>query len=94
MAFFQRDRGTHTDRGRRLYAIYELVYTSVDVGAALFFLVGSILFFYDSLKIPATWCFVLGSVLFAVKPLLRIVREIHLASEGDLKDLAQRYKGS
>ena len=94
MTFFRRDRGTSSVHGRKLYATYELVYTSVDVAAALFFLVGSFLFFSDALKTAGTWCFVLGSALFAVKPMLRIARELHLASEGDVQDLAQRYEES
>lgn len=91
MAIFERDRGTQTPAQRKLYALYELAYTLIDVSAALLFLIGSILFFYKSLENPAIWCFVIGSVFFAFKPVLRVVREIHLASQGDYDDLAQRF---
>lgn len=93
MAFFQRDRGTLTTHQRKLYAIYELAYTLVDVSAALLFLVGSIMFFYSALENPAIWCFVIGSAFFAIKPLLRVTREFHLAARGDFEDLAQRFQG-
>lgn len=93
MPYFQRDRGTRTPSQRKLYALYELAYTLIDVTAALLFLVGSIMFFYNSLETPAIWCFVVGSAFFALKPILRIIREIHLASQGDFEDLAQRFNG-
>lgn len=93
MPLFQRDRGTRTPQQRRLYAIYELAYTLIDVTAALLFLVGSVMFFYKSLNSPAIWCFVVGSAFFALKPILRVVREFHLAAEGDYKDLAERLNG-
>ncbi|MBB4051674.1 hypothetical protein GGR20_001310 [Devosia subaequoris] len=93
MPYFQRDLGTRPPSQRKLYALYELTYTLIDVSAALLFLVGSIMFFYDSLEIPAIWCFVIGSALFAFKPILRIIREIHLASRGDFEGLAQRFNG-
>ena len=93
MSFFERDRGIRTPGQRKLYALYELAYTLIDVSAALLFLIGSIMFFDKSLEHPAIWCFVIGSVFFAFKPILRIVRELHLASEGDYDDLAQRFRG-
>lgn len=68
---------------RRLYTIYQLIYTLVDFGAAVLFLVGSVLFFYQSLQDPAIWCFVVGSVMFAAKPTLRLVREVHYLIAGD-----------
>lgn len=85
-----RDRNTHS---KKLYASFELAHTLVDVAAALFFLVGSFMFFSDALKNPAIWCFVIGSALFAVKPILRLIREFRLVAEGDVKDLAEREKG-
>lgn len=92
MALFAPQNRTTSDRNRRLYAAFELAHTAVDAAAALFFLIGSVMFFFDALKTPATWCFVVGSVLFAVKPVLRVTREIRLAAEGDVGDLAKRDK--
>jgi uncharacterized membrane protein YgdD (TMEM256/DUF423 family) len=62
----------------------------VDFSAALCFLIGSILFFRESLMTPATWLFVVGSVLFAAKPTLRLLREVRLYRMGDYADLAER----
>lgn len=93
MAFFDARNHTKSARNRRLYAIYQLVYTAVDFSAAVLFLIGSIMFFYDSLQNPAIWCFVVGSVLFAAKPTLRIAREIHYLMKGDFEDLAEQAEG-
>lgn len=90
MPIFNPDNRTRTVRNRRLYALYELAYTIVDFMAAFLFLVGSVLFFYQSLEVPAVWCFVVGSACFALKPTIRVVREIHYLAIGDLDDLAAR----
>lgn len=47
MALFDRDRREENPRTRRLYALWELIYTFVDFGAAAAFLVGSVLFLYE-----------------------------------------------
>ena len=88
MALFQPENHTRSDRHRRLYAIYELAYTIVDFLAAILFLVGSVMFFFGSLENPAIWCFVVGSACFALKPTLRLAREIHYLAIGDIDDLA------
>lgn len=87
MALFDRDRREENPRTRRLYAAWELVYTLVDFGAAAAFLVGSVLFLYESLHTSATWCFIVGSALFAIKPTIRTWRDIKLASMGDVEEL-------
>ncbi len=80
------------ERSRAIYAAYEIAYTAVDFGAALAFVAGSILFFYEDLQTAGTWLFLIGSVLFALKPTLRLAREIHYAASGDLKPLAKGEK--
>ncbi|RPE66224.1 YrhK-like protein [Pacificibacter maritimus] len=72
------------DDSRRVYALYELAHTLVDLGAALCFIVGSFFFFSDELQYAGTWLFVIGSFLFAVKPTLRFVRELKLLRLGRL----------
>lgn len=89
---------THENRQRnastrRVYAAYEIAHTTVDFLAAISFLVGSILFFYDSTQYPATWLFVIGSVFFCLKPTLRLAREIHLWRMGRMEVLARRAEG-
>lgn len=93
MSWFQRD---HRDRGpqsRKIYAAFEIAYTAVDFCAAFAFLIGSIFFLWEDLMRTATWLFIVGSILFALKPTLRLAREIKFASEGDYEDLAEREKG-
>lgn len=68
-----------TQQHTRIYGRYEKLYTLNDFLAALYFLVGSILFFRASLATPATWCFTLGSVHFMLRPTIKVFREFHLA---------------
>ncbi|MBB3192512.1 YrhK family protein [Halomonas cerina] len=90
MRLFDRDRREENPRTRRLYAVWELVYTFVDFGAATTFLIGSVLFLYESLHTVATWCFIVGSVLFAFKPTIRTWRDIKLASMGKVEELERK----
>ena len=90
MKLFHRDRREDSAAHRRLYARFEIAYTIVDFAAAICFIVGSVLFFYEATQVPATWLFLIGSVFFAAKPTLRLVREVKLYHMGDVKDLAQR----
>ncbi len=52
----------------RVYGLYERIYTTVDLSAALMFVVGSICFFYKSLMTTGTWLFLIGSFCFAAAP--------------------------
>lgn len=87
---FGTNHRSQSDAKRHYYAIIELIYTAVDFGAAVCFVVGSVLFFYDSLQHAGTWLFLIGSILFAAKPVIRLWREIRLAAMGDETDLAKR----
>jgi YrhK-like protein len=87
---FRHENRQRSERSRRFYAATELAYTAVDFSAAMAFLVGSILFFWKSLETAAICFFVIGSALFALKPTIRLFREIRLAAMGDTEDLAQR----
>ncbi|MCF1505776.1 YrhK family protein [Afifella sp. H1R] len=93
MAFFDPQNNTQTARHRRLYALYEIAFTTVDVSAAVLFVVGSALFFYPELETPAIWCFLIGSICFAMKPTIRIVRELHYLSLGDFDDVDKAAHG-
>lgn len=77
---------------RRLYALYELLHTMADFIAAFSFLVGSILFLWQATETAAIWLFIVGSVFFCLKPTLKLIREVRLASIGDEEDLAARYE--
>ncbi|MCL3882142.1 YrhK family protein [Marivita sp. GX14005] len=93
MKLFRLSNRERNERSKDIYAAYELAYTIVEFGAAISFLIGSILFFWKEYETPALWLFVIGSLLFAAKPTIRFAREIKLASEGDVDDLAERYGG-
>ncbi len=90
MNLFRHENRQQSERSRRIYAITEVAYTAVDFGAAMCFLVGSVMFFWDSLYTAAVWLFVVGSFLFAVKPTIKFGREVKLAAMGDEKSLANR----
>lgn len=59
---------------------YELYRTIVEFLAAVFFIVGSVFFFYESLLYAGTWLFLIGSILFAVRPTIRLLLELRLAN--------------
>lgn len=84
-----RDRSAET---RRVYAAFELAHTVVDFLAAFSFLAGSVLFFWPAYETPAIWLFVIGSVFFALKPTLKLTRELKLLAMGRSADLAARYE--
>lgn len=89
MPLFHSQNRTRSPESERLYARYELMHTLVDFAAAILFLVGSVLFFWKSLKTAAIWLFVLGSLCFCAKPTIRLVREIQLYRMGKFEKLAQ-----
>ncbi|MEZ5651686.1 MAG: YrhK family protein [Burkholderiaceae bacterium] len=89
---FERLRSRETPAERRYYALMELAYTAVDFGAGAFFLIGSILFYFEAMQTVATTFFVIGSALFTVKPGIRIAREFRLAADGNASDLAKRER--
>ncbi|HET8603796.1 MAG TPA: YrhK family protein [Marmoricola sp.] len=61
---------------------YETLSIANDVLIALWFLVGSILFFWEATTTAATWCFLLGSIEFLARPAIRLVRRVHLQRIG------------
>lgn len=87
---FTSDKRNKSEEHQRLYASFEIAYTAVDFTAAALFIVGSIMFFFEEMMIPGTWCFLVGSVCFALKPTLRLVRELRMAELDKLQLLAKR----
>jgi hypothetical protein len=90
MHLFGPDNSTKTPRHAKLYASFEVLHTIVDFLAATLFIIGSVLFFSEETQIPATWCFLIGSICFALKPSLRLIRELRLANLKDTDSLAAR----
>ncbi|MCP1197873.1 YrhK family protein [Notoacmeibacter sp. MSK16QG-6] len=94
MTFFDPRNKHASERHRTIHVAYEILDTLVSFSAAMLFLVGSWMFFYKSLQNPAIWCFVVGSFFFAVKPTLRLIREIQYAASGDLGRLVDGQENS
>lgn len=87
---FHHENRQKSHRTRRVYARYELAHTAADFIAAISFLIGSVMFFFSALQMPAIWLFVVGSVFFLIKPTLRLAREITLYRMGQIDTLADR----
>ena len=62
---------------------YETLSILNDLVIALFFVVGSVLFFFPDLATAGTWCFLLGSIEFLVRPAIRLARRVHLERIGN-----------
>ncbi len=60
---------------RRRYEVLSIVN---DVLIAIWFLVGSVLFFSDATTYAGTWLFVIGSVELLIRPVIRLSRLVHL----------------
>ncbi len=83
MKLFRSRRFDASSRHRQVYSAYEIAYTSVDWLAAVLFTIGSIMFLYNDLMKAGTWLFIIGSVCFALRPTIRLARELHLARLGE-----------
>lgn len=60
MRLFNPDNRTRSAEHKRVYALYELAYTLNDFGAALLFVIGSIMFFSEHGPISVHGCSSLG----------------------------------
>jgi len=90
MRIFDPNTRTSSPRHARIYAAYEVGFTAVDFTAAGLFVVGSICFFSPAWTYAGTWLFLIGSICFALKPTIRLVRELHFLRMGRIERLAQR----
>lgn len=57
---------------------YEVASIVNDILIAIWFIVGSIMFFFSELMVAGTWCFLAGSVELLVRPLIRLTRQVHV----------------
>ena len=57
---------------------YEAASIVNDVLIGLWFLIGSVFFFFDSLTRAGTVLFVIGSVEMRIRPVVRLARHLHL----------------
>lgn len=60
---------------RRRYEILSIVN---DILVALWFIVGSVLFFSATTTTAGTWLFLLGSVQLLIRPVIRLARHVHI----------------
>ena len=68
-----------TRKHGKVYGQYQTVYDTVDLLAAIAFVVGSALFFSEKTQTVATWLFLIGSIFFAVRPMVHVARDFHMA---------------
>ncbi|MCA9914037.1 MAG: YrhK family protein [Anaerolineae bacterium] len=90
MKFLQPKSDEFKKKHAALYAKYEIAYTFVDFLSAGLFTLGSLLFFQEATTHIATWMFLFGSICFALKPTIRLIREVHYLQLGDYETLAKR----
>jgi hypothetical protein len=57
---------------------YETASILNDILIALWFIVGSIMFFSEEWTTAGTWCFLLGSLELLIRPVIRLTRQVHL----------------
>ncbi|MDF4252636.1 YrhK family protein [Streptomyces sp. WMMB303] len=57
---------------------YETTSIANDVLIAVWFLIGSIMFFSSEWTRTGTWCFVFGSVELLIRPVIRLTRQLHI----------------
>ncbi|MDN5864715.1 MAG: YrhK family protein [Gammaproteobacteria bacterium] len=60
--------------GRR----YEVLSKLNDIMLGLWFVVGSVFFFFESLQTAAIALFLVGSVQLLARPVIRIARDVHV----------------
>lgn len=90
MQIFRPENNSKSAEHQRIFAIYEVCYTALDFAAASLFVAGSVFFFWNATQYMATWLFVVGSICFALKPAVRLLRELKYLRMGRIAELARR----
>jgi len=75
------DRKFRIDTGRHVLVVrnrYQVLSRINDILTGLWFLAGSILFLFDSGKLLGTIFFIIGSAELLIRPVIQIVRDVHL----------------
>lgn len=75
---FRRELWSLSARHSEVWRQYEILYHVNDFVAGLLFVVGSVLFFWESTQRTATWMFLVGSILFTLRPGIRLMRDLRL----------------
>lgn len=78
MATFDHKNRSRSPAHSQVTRNYEIIRTLVEFLAAVCFVIGSALFFFESLHTAAAWLFLIGSLLFAARPTVRLALELRL----------------
>ncbi|HEY6739645.1 MAG TPA: YrhK family protein [Actinopolymorphaceae bacterium] len=70
---------------------YEVLSITNDILIALWFMIGSICFFRASTQTAGTWMFLVGSIQLLIRPVIRLVRLVHIRRVGSGLDSGQDY---
>lgn len=70
---------------------YEVLSIINDILIALWFVVGSVCFFRAATETAGTWMFLIGSFQLLVRPIIRLVRLVHIRRVGSGLDSGQDY---
>ncbi|MDN3310808.1 YrhK family protein [Microbacterium oryzae] len=68
------------DRELILHNRYETLSIVNDVMVALWFIIGSVLFFSEATTTAGTWLFLIGSVELLIRPVIRLTRNVHIGA--------------
>lgn len=74
--FFHPGNRHLSPRHEIIHARFEVAYTVVDFLAALCMIAGAILYFMEHTIQHAMWAALIGSVFMALRPTIRLLREI------------------
>ncbi|WP_406139630.1 YrhK family protein [Streptomyces sp. NBC_01089] len=76
---------------------YEVASILNDILVAVWFIVGSVMFFSEDWTTMGTWCFLIGSIELLIRPVIRLFRHLHIqrvrssSETGQVSDSAQDY---
>jgi len=74
----RRDQQKGRNHERKIHERYEWLHIINDLLIGLYFLIGSIFFFYPTTQKTGTWLFVLGSGQMLIGPLIRTLNKLHV----------------
>lgn len=86
---FSPGNATRSPDHLRVHATFELARTIVEFLAALCFIAGSIMFFFEAWLTRGTWLFLIGSIFFAMRPTIKLAREVKLMRMDDYEDMVK-----
>lgn len=76
---------------------YEVASILNDILVAVWFIVGSVMFFSERWTVTGTWCFLIGSIELLIRPVIRLSRHLHIQrvrssrENGQAADSTQDY---